>query len=143
MRDRRHAAPPMAQPRTPRRRDERLRTAATALEGELIVGTVAPSIELVSRLVRHAQLEAGCLCVVGRHLTSRPGLTNPALAPFSGPLGRGFVAWCNSIAVVEVRGVEPRSAEPSASASPSAAISELSDGGMLMAQAPPSYPDLS
>jgi len=42
---------------------------------------------------------------------------------------------------VEVRGVEPRSAEPSASASPSAAISELSAEGKLMAQTPSAYPE--
>lgn len=40
-----------------------------------------------------------------------------------------------------MRGVEPRSAEPSASASPSAAISELSAEGKLMAQTPSAYPE--
>lgn len=44
--------------------------------------------------------------------------------------------------LLEVPGVEPGSAEPSASASPSAAVGEHSDGGTPTAGFPPTYPEL-
>lgn len=45
--------------------------------------------------------------------------------------------------MVEVRGVEPRSVEPSTPASPSAAISERFGFGTLMARDPSTYSELS
>ena len=65
-------------------------------------------------------------------------------------MGRGRCAkttWSSSNVreprtLLEVPGVEPGSAEPLASASPSAAVGELSDDGTPTAGFPPTYPEL-
>jgi hypothetical protein len=54
-------------------------------------------------------------------------------------MGRGR---CAKTTWVEVPGVEPGSAEPLASASPSAAVGELSIEGTPTAGFPPTYPEL-